>query len=132
MNGSTAVILVILLLIVVLGVRSYMKRLTHGCCGAGGDAPEPKVKVQDKDVRNYPYHITIQVKGMHCKNCVRRVENALNQMQGVWAVVDLRQSCVQVRMKQELPRERLLDAIRRLGYGAIALGGMERLDKDVK
>ena len=34
---GTAVIIVILIVIVIFSVKSYMKKLASGCCGAGED-----------------------------------------------------------------------------------------------
>ena len=56
------------------------------------------------------------IDGMTCSNCVRRVENALNQLDGVWAQVDLSSRKAAVRMKQPLPEDTLRDAVRAAGY----------------
>ena len=51
---STAVICLVLLVIVVAAVRSYLKKLKSGCCGAGGDVVKP-VRPADRDLSHYPY-----------------------------------------------------------------------------
>ena len=53
---------------------------------------------------------------MHCSNCVRHVENALNIMNGVWAKADLETKTVKVRSKKELKPEDLSAKINEAGY----------------
>jgi hypothetical protein len=85
---STAIIVAVLLGVCILSVKSYAKRLSHGCCG-GGDSDAPKkVKVADKNKKDYPYCVTVEVDGMTCNHCKARVENALNSCNGVWAEVN--------------------------------------------
>ena len=84
-------------------------------CGAGGDA-QKRVRVRDKNKEHYPYCVKIGVDGMTCSHCRERVENALNQEEGVWAQVNLKEGSAVVRMKRELSREELERIIRRAGY----------------
>ena len=99
----------------IFGIKSYARRLTQGCCGAGGDA-QKRVRVRDKNKEHYPYCVKIGVDGMTCSHCRERVENALNQEEGVWAQVNLKEGSAVVRMKRELSREELERIIRRAGY----------------
>lgn len=117
---ANVIILLILVLVCIHAVRSYMKRLAHGCCGAGGDEEE-KVKVRDKNPAHYPHSVTIGVDGMTCKHCKLRVENALNSEEGVWAQVNLQEKTAQVRMKTPIPEEELRRIIRRAGYTAVSV-----------
>lgn len=102
------------------GVRSWRRRLTSGCCGAGGDAVR-KTRVADRDPRHYPYAETVAIGGMTCKNCEARVENALNELDGVYATVRLRSRSAAVRMKRRLPDSMLREALERAGY---TMGGI--------
>lgn len=34
---GTAIIVAVIIVICVFAVRSYIKKLSHGCCGVGGD-----------------------------------------------------------------------------------------------
>lgn len=112
---STAIICIILLCICVFAVRSYMKKLTHGCCGSGGDAPK-RVKVQDKREESYPYIKTVTISGMTCKNCKLRVENAFNCREGVFAQVDLKSSTARVLSKEPFSEEDIRELVRKAGY----------------
>jgi copper chaperone CopZ len=111
---STAVIVVILVLVCVFSVKSYAKKLTHGCCG-GGDAVK-KVKVKDKKKADYPYCVNIRVDGMTCNHCKARVENALNDHSGVWAEVNLAKRTVAVRMKERISDDEIKGIITAEGY----------------
>ncbi|MGE4549112.1 MAG: heavy-metal-associated domain-containing protein [Intestinibacillus sp.] len=115
---GTALVLLVLLVIAVFAVYSYRRRLSVGCCGAGGDAPEKRRKVADRNPKHYPYETTLAINGMHCTNCQIRVENALNTLDGVWASVDLHSAQASVRMRRKMDAAALCDAVQRAGYGA--------------
>ena len=51
---ANVIIVLILVAICAYGVKSYMKNVSHGCCGSGGDE-EKKIRVQDKHAEHYPY-----------------------------------------------------------------------------
>ena len=53
---------------------------------------------------------------MVCGNCSTRVENGLNRLDGVWAVVDLAKGQADVRMKEPLDEQVLKQAVRDTGY----------------
>ncbi len=87
---TTAILLAVLVLACIYGGYAYVKKLRAGggCCGPH-EAAEKKVRVADRDKSHYPYTAVLRVDGMTCSNCVRRVENALNRLDGVWAEADL-------------------------------------------
>ena len=113
---ANGIILLGLALALGFGVRSYAKKLAHGCCGAGGDGPERKVRVADKSPAHYAHAVRLGIGGMTCASCARRVENALNGVDGVWAQVNLRQACALVRMKTPEAWEQLSRAVAQAGY----------------
>lgn len=104
---ATAVICIILVIAVVAGVKSYMKKLRSGCCGASSEPAVKKVKVKDKDPSHYPYQKVLKIDGMTCGNCANRVENALNHLDGVYASVDLMKEEAVVRMKEKVEDQTL-------------------------
>ena len=57
---------------------------------------------------------------MHCSNCVRHVENALNVLDGVWATVSLENKSCLVRAKNPLNKDDLAKIIAEEGYTVIA------------
>lgn len=115
---STVIICLILAGIVIIGIRSTMKRAKSGCCDTG-DA-EKRIKVQDKDKSHYPYSTTLNVHGMHCQNCAIRVENAFNSQDGFYAKVDTNKNQVNILSKQEHPTDELIDMVIKVGYQADA------------
>ena len=118
---STAVICVILAVICIFSVKKYRKKLTSGCCGAGGEGTVKKRRVSDRNKAHYPYTKILKIDGMSCGNCANRVENALNALDGVWASVDLGSQEALVRMKQPTDPELLKNAVRKQGYSVIRL-----------
>ena len=111
---ANGIIILVLVIIAVFAVKSYMKKLTHGCCGGGGDAP-CRIKVADKNKNNYPYEIKLKIEGMSCQNCAVRVENALNSQPGVWAQVNLSSKQALVRMKQPVETALLCSVVAKAG-----------------
>lgn len=112
MNMATTLILIVLAVIGLFALKSYLRKLQNGCCGA----EVKKEKVADTEIRHYPYHLTVRVQGMTCGNCARRVENGLNALEGVYAQADWEGGSVSVHMKREIPPDRIRGAIEKAGY----------------
>lgn len=112
---ATVIICLILVVICVIGIRSMINRTAHGCCGGGSDDVK-KVKVEDKNLEHYPYTCTVKVNGMTCSNCKKRVENAFNETDGIYAIVDLKKSQAVIHMKERLPEDEILSRIWQSGY----------------
>lgn len=111
---ATVIIIIVLIAVIAYSVRSYISKLFVGCCG-GGDS-ERKVKVTDRNKANYSYSVKIGIDGMTCGHCKARVENALNEIEGVWAKVDLGKKCAEVLMKKEISDEELGRIVSKSGY----------------
>ena len=118
---GTTIVIFVLAIIVVCAILSIRKRIKYGssCCGTHDAAPK-KIKVKDKNKAHYPYTYTLTVDGMHCSNCARRVENALNAKEGVWANVKLENNTVLVRSKSQLEWAELSKVISDTGYTLIS------------
>ena len=103
MSTSTLVTILIIAALAVIAavtIRNYRKQLKEGCCGAGGDdGPSAKVEPKDTNRENYPYLAEVKIEGMHCENCVRKVENAVNRIDGAWADVDLSTNSAKILLK---------------------------------
>lgn len=112
-----AVIIVVLVAVLVFGVKSYAKKLAHGCCGSGGDEVR-KVRVADRNPANYPHSAVLTVEGMTCSQCKARVENALNGIDGVWAQVNLKDGSALLHMKKPVADDELRRVIAQAGYTA--------------
>ena len=118
---GTIAIIFVLAIIVVCAILSIRKRIKYGssCCGTHDAAPK-KIRVRDKNKAHYPYNYTLIVDGMHCANCARRIENALNSKDGVWASVKLEYKTVFVRSKKQLDWAELSKVISDAGYTLIS------------
>ena len=96
-------------------IISYRKKLTRGCCGAGGDSVE-KVGTADKNPADYPYQYIVSIEGMTCKNCAARIENKFNQMDEYLAKVNLRKNTALIRSKTDVTDGDLKSVVARAGY----------------
>lgn len=119
-DAVTVLICAVLAVLAVVGVLSYRKRLKSGCCGAADGKAVKKVRVVDKNRSHYPYRAVLRIDGMTCENCTRRVENALNTMEGVWATADLYKGRAEVLMKRPVPAEELRARVNQTGYTVLA------------
>ena len=117
---STVIIVAVIAVICVFGIKSYVKKLSYGCCGSG-DEPAKKIKVADKNEADYPHCAKVGVEGMTCKNCKIRVENYFNEKDGVWAEVDLKNKSALVRSKEVFSEKEIRDTVSRAGYTATSV-----------
>lgn len=111
-----AVICIIVVVLCVFGVKTYVGKLSHGCCGSGGAVK--KRKPADSDISHYPYTYIVDIEGMTCKNCAARIENAFNTSESgnFYAHVKLNKKRAVVHSKEELPEEELRKIVVKAGY----------------
>ena len=55
--GIIAVVLIVVFAIFV--IKSYVKKLSEGCCGSSGGDKVKRIKVKDKDKSHYPYKVIL-------------------------------------------------------------------------
>lgn len=91
-----------------------------GCCGEHEEAVK-KTGITDRNKKHYPYQCTMLIGGMTCENCARRVENALNELPGVWASVDIADKRAALRLKERLDDTQLRSAVVRVGYTVLEI-----------
>ena len=111
---ATAIIIILLILVCVFSVKSYMKKLAHGCCGTGGDdekAPEAKA-----DISEYKYKYTVKVGGMSCKNCAAKIENTLSRKEGLYAKADFKNGTAEIYSKADVSEFTIRQTVVGLGY----------------
>ena len=111
---TTAIIIVLLVGVCAFAVWSYIKKLSHGCCGAGGDKERKITKTAD--LAEYKYHYSVKIGGMSCKNCAVRIENAFNRQEGIFARVDFKSGTAEVSAKEPLPEIVIRQTAIGLGY----------------
>lgn len=114
---STIIIICAALLVAFAVYRTVQKfrgKAKSSCCGT----PEVKTvkKVEDTDRSHYPYQYKLAINGMHCANCARTVENALNSMEGVWGHVNLGRNEATVLAKTAQTMDEFAAALDAKGY----------------
>ncbi|MBR2309335.1 MAG: heavy-metal-associated domain-containing protein [Oscillospiraceae bacterium] len=106
------IIIAIIAVIALAAVGTIVKRKGRkGCCGSGSD-----YKPRKKKLKNVIATKTFKVDGMHCEKCSNRVTEAVNDIPGVAAVVNLKKGIVTVSYEQEVPDEQIKARIQRHGY----------------
>ena len=121
MHGQTLMKegLLVLLLTALLGAALYLTirklRRGGGCCGEHETAAK-KTVISDRNPSHYPYTVTLAIGGMTCENCARKVENALNRLDGTWASVSISDHTAKVRCKKQPDETTLRTAVREAGY----------------
>ena len=123
MNAVSLGIVLLLLLIGIFSVRSYAKKLAGGCCG-GGEAVK-RVRPADRNLRHYPYRKRVEIYGMVCANCARRVESAFNAREGMCAKADVEKRCAIVYGKAPLEDSELRAVVSGAGYAALGISALE-------
>ena len=120
--GGTIAVIAILAVVVVLAVLGIIKRIKYGssCCGEK-DALPARVKVKDKNKRNYPYSYVLDVDGMHCSGCVRKIENEFNSRDGFWAKANLEKKQVNLLSKNELERAEAGSIVSKAGFTMLSI-----------
>jgi copper chaperone CopZ len=98
---TTAIIITVLVIFAIATVKSYAKKLSSGCCGAGGDK-EKKVSAADTDTANYTYLADVKIGGMHCQKCADRIESAFNKRDGFYAIADFENGTAKIYAKKKL------------------------------
>ena len=117
--NATAIIIVVLaaLLVVWAAYRTVQKargKAKSSCCGT----PEMVTakKVDDTDPSHYLYEYKLSIDGMMCSNCARTVENKLNEMDGVWARVNLGKKEADVLTKEPYEQADFAESLRKTSY----------------
>lgn len=121
MNGtvSTIVIVVILAVILFFAVKNSIPhfRGEGGCCGGSGKEKLIKPAKLERIIATK----VIKIEGMRCENCNRRVQNALNQLDGVNAKVYGDRAEAVVKLGRDIEDIELEKAVTDLGYRGISI-----------
>lgn len=112
---ATIIIVIVIAVILTATIISYRKKLTQGCCGAGGNSVE-KISTADKNPTDYPFQYIISIEGMTCKNCAARIENKFNQTENYLAKVNLRKNSALIRSKTDVTDGDLKSIVAKAGY----------------
>lgn len=106
-------LIILLLAVVALAVARSIKHFRGGgCCGSGGKTIRSRKKLTAPKIGEK----TLVIDGMHCENCQARVENGLNRLDGVSAIVHLHKKTATVSYSQEVSDALLKETVEKLGY----------------
>ncbi|MCL1632964.1 heavy-metal-associated domain-containing protein [Sporolactobacillus sp. CPB3-1] len=117
---ATFLIFIILAVLFLFAVRGAFLRMKGGCCEGSGQRVK-KVKAADRNAAHYPYKAVLEIKGMTCEHCVRRVEHALNRLDGAYAEAELRKKEAVVHMRMPLTNRQLFRAVSDAGYTLVKI-----------
>ena len=120
---AAPIIIVTLVLLSFYGTIKHIKK-GGGCCGE----KESKIKVfkvHDKNKANYQYKVELKIEGMTCKNCALKVENALNEKEGTYAIVNHASKSAIVYTKYEPNVEEFRQIIKNVGYYVISMNNLQ-------
>lgn len=109
------IIVVVLAIILFFAIRSSLKHFhgEGGCCGGS------TYKAREKKLDNVVEKRTFSVEGMSCQNCVNRVMEAVNSIDGLSGVVNLKKGLVTVSMDHPVDNDIIKRAIEKAGYQVI-------------
>lgn len=107
------IILAVLLVAVAVGLFRAGKHFHGGgCCGSGSHTIRVKKELTQPKIGE----IVLKIQGMHCENCQARVENAINHLDGVACLVDLKKQTATVSYSRAVSEEELRRIVENLGY----------------
>ena len=120
---ENAIILIILIVIIAFALWGTIKHFKGegDCCGG------PKEKVKKKKIAGKKlYDLVFDVYGMHCTNCKNRIENHVNEIEGVVCKVSLEKKQAVVSCYEEVDREFIRTVIDGLDF---KVTGIEKIEK---
>lgn len=115
-------VIVLLVVAALLGValRGSIKHLKGDspCCGGGGGTLDidMKEKALERPVLGKK---VLKISGMHCEHCQKAVMDAINQIEGASAKVNLAQNEAVVSYDREIDEDALKKAVKEAGYRVV-------------
>ena len=111
-NMENYIIIAIIAVLVLFGVRWSVKHFKgqSGCCVGGG------YKAKKKHLKNIVEKKTFRIDGMKCENCKNRVEEIVNDIDGIAGNVDLKKGLLTVSYAKSVDTELIKSRIERTGY----------------
>lgn len=102
-----------LILILLVAVWQIVKKRKNkaSCCGSGAYV------AKSRQLKNVVCKKTYQVEGLHCQNCVNRVMEAVQDLGGTSAKVNLKKGILTVSMEKEIEDSVVIAAVEKRGYG---------------
>ena len=113
------IVIVVLIILIFVGIRESRKHLNgeSSCCG-GGDT---MVRLKPNKLSRVVKKRTVIIDGMTCENCKTRVQNSLNELDGISAVVNLKKKTAIVSLENDESDDRIIQAITEAGYDIVSI-----------
>lgn len=111
-NLVVALIITITVIIAVVPTIKHLKG-KGDCCG-GSD-----YKPKKKKLKNIVDKKIFKIEGMHCQSCCNRVTEAINDISGVSAKVNLKNQTAQVSYSKNVADETIILAVEKTGCTVI-------------
>ncbi len=109
---ENGIIIAIIVVLVVVGLSSTVKHFARkgGCCGGGS------YKSKKKRLSSVAYAKTFKIEGMSCEHCKNRVEEIVNDIDGISGKVSLKKGELVVSYMKSIDDNILINRIERAGY----------------
>lgn len=106
------IIIAVILLIVLISINSAVKHFKGqgGCCGGSS------FKVKRKKLKNVLYKKTFKVSGIHCEHCKNRIEEVIDDIDGLAAVVNWKKNELLVSYERDFSDEFIKEKLQKFGY----------------
>ena len=113
---ENVIIVIILIAVLIPAILSSIKHMKGegDCCGGPKEKPKKK-KIAGKPIST----VTLKIEGMHCNNCRVRLENRLNEFDGVVAKVDLAKKQAILKLYQDVDLEEIKQAVAKLDFKVV-------------
>ncbi len=116
---SNIIILLILVVVIPLAIK---KSISHfkgegGCCGGGSAVNTIKPKKLGVVVAKW----VVEIDGMMCENCEKRIQNALNSIDGINAKVQRSRNRAVLKMDRNIEESVVRETISGLGYTVLSI-----------
>lgn len=110
---QNVIILIILAVILIFAIRASLKHFKGegGCCGGGAS-----YKAKPRKLENIKGTKTLKVEGMMCQNCVNHVTEAVHNVPGTSAKVNLKKGTVAVSYDRDIDWDAVTANITNAGY----------------
>ena len=116
MSGTVSTIIIVVILVVILffAVKNAIPHVRgKGGCGEGSGKEKLIMRAKLEDVIATK---VVKIEGMRCENCHRRVQNALNSIDGVNAKVNGDKAEAVVKLGRDIDDNEIKKAVTDMGY----------------
>ena len=123
---KTVITVIVIVAILVFALKGSIKHMKgEGDCCGGGSGNKPK-KVKAKHLEDPVIgQITLHIEGMTCEHCVNRVAEALNNIDGVSAKVNLHKKNAAVSFDRPVEEETLCSVVEKAGYWVLSVSDIK-------